>query len=42
MKITQDTIETVKAFAFAISLIVGAYAFIAIPFAFYALVQIIK
>ena len=42
MKITQDTIETFKAFAFAISLIIGAYAFIALPFAFYALIQLIK
>ena len=42
MTITQNTIETVKAFSFAISLIVGAYALIALPFAFYALVQLIK
>ena len=42
MKITQNTIETFKAFAFAISLIVGAYALIALPFGLYALVQLIK
>ncbi len=42
MTLTQNTIENVKAFAFAISLIIGVYAFIAIPFFLYALIQLIK